>query len=499
MKITLRVLFIFAVIAGLSLSVYLLASIHTYRLGFPLDDAWIHQTYARNLALWSEWAFIRGQPSAGSTAPLWSAILAMGYLLKVNLYLWTFSVGWVFLIILAMVGLQGFREFGIILFSPNNKIAWSIGAGILLLMEWHIVWASASGMETMLFALMVTLILVWLAAGWKRWFLLGVFIAMSVWIRPDGVTLLVLAVLVLAITNTNWPDRLKAGVFLSLGFCLLFLPYLLFNHLLAGNWWPNTFYAKQAEYAVLQTIPLWKRWLQQFCVMLVGVGILLLPGFVYYTWRAYRHRAWSVLFGIGWILAYVGLYAWRLPLVYQHGRYVMPVMPVFFLLGYCGLEKWFYTNTDNRWHNLISRAWLFSTVLILLSFWILGASSYGRDVAVIESEMVDTANWVAENTAPNELVAAHDIGALGYWSKRRLLDLAGLISPEVIPFIRNEKLLAFYLDEQKAEYLVAFPGWYPELTHCARLLYRGSRDFSLRQGGESMAVYRWIPDCFKIR
>lgn len=91
MKITLHVLFIFAVIAGLSLSVYLLASIHTYRLGFPLDDAWIHQTYARNLALWSEWAFIRGQPSAGSTAPLWSAILAMGYLLKVNLYLWTFS------------------------------------------------------------------------------------------------------------------------------------------------------------------------------------------------------------------------------------------------------------------------------------------------------------------------------------------------------------------------------------------------------------------------
>jgi hypothetical protein len=35
------------------------------------------------------------------------------------------------------------------------------------------------------------------------------------------------------------------------------------------------------------------------------------------------------------------------------------------------------------------------------------------DVAVIESEMVNTAKWVAESTEPDALVAAHDIGALG--------------------------------------------------------------------------------------
>jgi hypothetical protein len=28
----------------------------TYRVGFPLDDTWIHLTYARNFALHSEWA-----------------------------------------------------------------------------------------------------------------------------------------------------------------------------------------------------------------------------------------------------------------------------------------------------------------------------------------------------------------------------------------------------------------------------------------------------------
>src|SRR5512138_2254022 len=51
--------------------VYVITSARTFRIGYPLDDAWIHQTYARNLALHGEWAFIPGRPSAGSTSPLW--------------------------------------------------------------------------------------------------------------------------------------------------------------------------------------------------------------------------------------------------------------------------------------------------------------------------------------------------------------------------------------------------------------------------------------------
>ena len=36
--------------------------------GFPLDDSWIHQTYARNLAQTGQWAFVPGVPSAASTS-----------------------------------------------------------------------------------------------------------------------------------------------------------------------------------------------------------------------------------------------------------------------------------------------------------------------------------------------------------------------------------------------------------------------------------------------
>jgi hypothetical protein len=130
--------------------------------------------------------------------------------------------------------------------------------------------------------------------------------------------------------------------------------------------------------------------------------------------------------------------------------------------------------------------------LVLVAFWFLGGRAYAQDVAVIESEMVDTARWVAHNTPVTALVAAHDIGALGYFAERRLLDLAGLVSPQVIPFIRDEEKLAAFLDEQGASYLVTFPGWYPDLAAQGQLIFQTGGEFSPLQAGENMAVYRWV-------
>ena len=65
-----RVILAFASLLGVVF--FISFSALTYRIGFPLDDAWIHQTYARNLARSGQLAFVHGVPSAGSTAPLWS-------------------------------------------------------------------------------------------------------------------------------------------------------------------------------------------------------------------------------------------------------------------------------------------------------------------------------------------------------------------------------------------------------------------------------------------
>lgn len=49
--------------------------------GFPLDDSWIHLHFARNLAEGAGFSYNPGHPVAGSTAPLWTLLIAAGFAL----------------------------------------------------------------------------------------------------------------------------------------------------------------------------------------------------------------------------------------------------------------------------------------------------------------------------------------------------------------------------------------------------------------------------------
>jgi hypothetical protein len=480
----------------LSLGIYLLACLFLFRLGFPLDDAWIHQTYARNLAQLGEWAFIPGQPSGGSTGPLWSMLLSLGYILRVGPYPWTYFLGGLSLFFMGVIGYWVFPSL-----CPQRK-TWALAAGIGLIFEWHLVWAAASGMETLAFSVVGTLVLALLLISLKRietthrqrnWVSLsmGLLIGLSVWLRPDGITLLAPAILSILLMPDNWKFRLRRVFLLSLGFVLVFGPYLIFNVHWLGSWWPTTFYAKQAEYSFLQRIPFWRRFLQQAALPLVGAGALLLPGFLLTLVDAARKLRWGELLVSAWILGYLLMYAWRLPVTYQHGRYVIPMMPIYFLLSFAGLARFVQLQNRNVSIRIASRVWLLTTTCLWVIFWIMGGRAFARDVSVIESEMVKIADWVKSNTPEDALIATHDIGAIGYFSERQLLDLAGLISPEVIPYLWDENHLEEYLNLRGADYLVTFPGWYPVLVTRANLLFQTHTSYSPDLGGENMAVYKW--------
>ncbi|MDH5506408.1 MAG: hypothetical protein OEZ02_04240 [Anaerolineae bacterium] len=481
------------IISAISLSGYVLASAQMLEIGFPLDDAWIHQTYARNLALRGEWAFFPGHPSAGSTSPLWAVLLAAGYVINGSPIVFSFVLGWALLWGLSLVGVKAFQAL------VPARSTWAFGAGALLALEWHLVWAAGSGMETLLFALSALLVWTWLLKldppgeenPGGHWLGLGLLIAASVWVRPEGITLLGPVGLAAWLWGTSWRQRLRSSMVLLLGFGLGFVPYLVFNLQLSGEWWPNTFFAKQAEYAPLLAQPLWERVLQEVSLPLVGVGVLLLPGMVYLTVQAARQKKWPTLLGAAWLVGHILLYALRLPVTYQHGRYLIPVMPVYFVLGAAGLAAWVQPRGRVFLRRMTSLTWIVSSAVVLVVFWFSGAGAYARDVAYIQSEMVVTAHWVAENLPPDDLIAAHDIGALGYFAPQKIVDLAGLVSPDVIPFIRDEDRMAAYIDSQQAAYLVTFPGWYPILVGQATLIYSTGGEISPQIGGENMAVYIW--------
>jgi hypothetical protein len=222
---------------------------------------------------------------------------------------------------------------------------------------------------------------------------------------------------------------------------------------------------------------------------LVGPSLALLPGVVGWLIVSIRKRDWGTLAGMVWFAGYLFLYVERLP-VYQHGRYVMPAMPVFFLWGLAAIVKFAHSKGLGRYHWAAVTSWNFFAGVLCLAFWLVGGYTYAQDVALIESEMVVSAKWVASNVPKDELIAAHDIGALGYYDNHELIDLAGLISPEVVPFIRDEEKLAQFLDERGAKYLIAFPDFYPLLSKWAEPVFV-TDGIGPNLGGENMIIYHW--------
>jgi len=483
MPLTRRDLFILALATVLVVILYLVVSRFTYAIGFPLDDSWIHQTYARNLALLREWSFLPGQPSAGSTSPLWTFLLSMGFFLPAAPYLWTYLLGGLLLFALAVVVETVFRR-SYAAYTP--RYPW---AGLFFILEWHLAWAAASGMETLFHILIVSATLGMLIVGSRRYLLLGLLAGLSVWARPDGLTLLGPLVLYIILVEESVSARALAFFRLAIGFAALFAPYLLFNLALSGSPMPNTFYAKQAEYVEWQNSPFYSRFFLFLVQLFAGVSLVVLPGFVRKTVSAVQRREWGVLLSVVWMLGYVVLYLSRLP-VYQHGRYYMPAMGVFLLIGLMGFYEFLPSLRTYR-TRLARQAFLTAVVLFSLSFNGYGAYVYGQDVGIIESEMVASAKWAAQNIPAGTVIAAHDIGALGFFAPHSIIDLAGLISPEVIPFIRDETRLAAFIDQQDAGYLIAFPYWYPDLIQRGTPVFVTNGRFAEEKSSHNMTIYRW--------
>jgi hypothetical protein len=469
--------------AALAAGAYLLAAYRAGQLGFPLDDSWIHLTYARNLAEHGQWAFMLGQPSAGSTAPLWTFLLATGFLLRLGPYAWTYALG-----ICGLIGIGMVSEIIVRRKVPGYRpaVPW---IGLLMVTEWHFVWAAVSGMETLLFLLLTLLILGMLLIGSSRYLAQGILVGLAVWVRPDALTLLVPAGAAALLAEGSKRERARAVLLLSLGLLLLLTPYIAMNLALSATPFPNTLYAKLAEYAAWRASAITIKLENFSLIFFAGISLVLFPAAVGAVVQGVRTHGWRTLLVLGWAAGYAWLFTSRLP-VYQNGRYLMPATGVYILVALIFLASWLPTVRSHALR-LVRFAWLASLVILATVTYLYGMSNYASNVELIDSEMVACARWVAAALPQGELVAAHDIGALGYFApKVRLIDLAGLISPEVVPIITDEQRLAEYIRAMDAPYVILVPRHYPALAQMGRPVFI-AKDPADPSFDSAMVIYEW--------
>ena len=434
---------------------------------FPIDDSYITLTAARNLAEHNSFTINPEAPGAGITSPL--HVILVGLLGKA-------------------VGVEPADRFvGLLalLFLVAGAFAWArqLGAGwpaatlasVLTIVTGPAIFGALNGLETDLFAALLiwTFVAVEKSREQRRWtYGLGALVGLAALTRPEGY-FLAAAVFGVRAFELLWRRNVRglrdlaaaAGI---AGAALA--PYLLFNLLAQGHFFPPTVSAKKYFFSLYcrsfhTNLAGLREGLLHFHALL-GFGVVLLPFAFRWLRRGYP-LLFLAIFYAAYLVEFVGA------LTHYWGRYQHPLMPPIFVGVAVGAEtiagwmrrrrpdagKWFWRiavgllvfqalSTGRMHHGIYRHA-------------ITSADDYGYLMAV--------AKVARENTEPGDLIAAHDIGILSYFGDRPLLDLVGLTDPEAARInkqfsacrARNAraKELYEYLQRRRPKLVIFFPDW----------------------------------------
>jgi hypothetical protein len=484
--------------------------------GVPLDDAWIHFQFARNLARGDGLSFNPGQPTSGSTAPLWTLLLTGVYLAGGDFPIagQTLSAA-CYLAMLAATYVLGKQ------LTSRRWAAWL--AGMVVALNGRMIWAGLSALEICLFAaLSLFAINAHLHDRTTHRYRLrtAALFGLAALSRPEGYLLFALAmadyawnILRSTPSNQRLPESRFAHYVLRILrqlpllpivlFAAIILPYLIFSWQTSGHLLPNTYHAKAT--VGLSPDRAFRDSLSVSASYLILDNPLLLPFLLF--------GLTLLLFGQApilslWCVALPLAYAFIRASLYQHGRYLMPLVPCNAVVAVWGLLE-ARKLARHRWPTLIAKiqrklgglrvsAVLFTLLIVAGTAWRLPemATLYAWNVDNINQMHVALGYWIEENTTPGDTVALNDIGAITYISERKVVDLAGLVTPEITPAMRSPgqtQQLIDYLVEQDVTYVVIFPNWFPGLAERSDVLtevYRVTLEHNTIAGGETMVVYR---------
>jgi tetratricopeptide (TPR) repeat protein len=138
-----------------------------------------------------------------------------------------------------------------------------------------------------------------------------------------------------------------------------------------------------------------------------------------------------------WAVALPLAYLLLLPYGHRFGRYLVPALPAYAILACAGIRSmaaWYCT----RWPGRVRIALPGAGILLGLAAAVMqlrAAAAAAQDYTTLcqyhHARHERTGHWLAANTPPDAVIATHDVGAIGYYSRRKIVDIAGVIDPQV--------------------------------------------------------------------
>ncbi|MBN2055638.1 hypothetical protein JW905_11985, partial [bacterium] len=156
-----------------------------------------------------------------------------------------------------------------------------------------------------------------------------------------------------------------------------------------------------------------------------------------------------------WMILHAGFYAVTLPARYHRNRYMQVLVPVLLAAAVAGVANYVRNNGLRRPVAAAILTWQ----CVILS---MGARLTIRDIDSITRLHLTAANWLKRHATASAVVAADDVGVLGYITDLEVIDLRGLVTPAYNSYAGDPRLRLDAAWMDGADYLLIFDRFYPD-------------------------------------
>ncbi|MBW2273277.1 MAG: hypothetical protein JRG96_08395 [Deltaproteobacteria bacterium] len=389
---------------------------------FFLDDAMIYLQYAKNIASGEGWTFNPGANDHASTSALMPVVMSLFFRVADSTESVLHSLK-VFEALTTALGVSLFYR--LLCVAGIRPLAAALAVAFMLSSRSVAAYHFFAGMETSLYLVFISATL--LAFHARRLYAVGALTGVLYLIRPDAILVgPILSLLDLYLHRSQgvraWLSRWWAPGALALAVVAPWWIYFLVSKgsmlpasgevklLTASNWGA---YWTKLPYILRES---------RYCLAMGAIGALALAD--------RRSPIFAILLPCaGLVLLYVVLGMPKAP------WYYLPFALAFFTLVAVGF--------DEISDKLLRRSWQNWGAVALVLVVYLGASSTGVQQILSRGEFFATgtrkldggygeaARWIARNTHPDVTVAAGAIGYVGFHADRHIVDMVGLVEPDI--------------------------------------------------------------------